>query len=98
MLYESTPTRKLSYQSTTNDLFLGRRPKRKLPTKRHLHHQQAAREQADLALLSALRAQTVRLGGVGGEHASEGRWRDGRLGVHAGRHELERAAEEGGGD
>ena len=65
------------------------------PAERDLYRQQAAYEQADLALVSAVGAETVRLGRVRGEHAPKGRRWCGGLGLHAGRDETERAVEEG---
>lgn len=42
----------------------GRRPHAQ-PPGRDVHHQQAAAEQADLAVESGVRAEAVRLGGLG---------------------------------
>ena len=65
------------------------------PAEWHVHRQQAAYEQADLALVPAVGAETVRLGRVRGEHAPKGRRWCGGLGLHSGRDETERVIEEG---
>lgn len=60
----------------------GRRARSQNPVQRpHLCAEQAAEQQADLAKLPHIRAETLRLGGVGRVNASERGGRLGRLGI-----------------
>jgi hypothetical protein len=58
---QTLPLPQLSHPLTTLAI-LGRRPLHLRPQRRHLHHQQTATEQTDLALQPDVRPEAVRLG------------------------------------
>lgn len=79
----------------TNTPCTGRRPNNRDPDRRYLRAEQAAPQQANLALVARLRAQTLRLRRPGGIYEPEGGRGPGGLGVFAGWDELGGGAEEG---